>query len=204
MTESIENAILSKIKKAKRGTVFFTTNFLSFGSTDAIRKALQRLVNKGEIDRVALGMYTRPEISKRFGKLATSIESIARAIARRDRVTIIPTGDYALNKLGLSTQVPLNVVFISSGMPRKIKMGKTTILFIRASPKHTATVGPLSSLAIQAMRVIGKDKITKEEIKRIQEVLSKEKKTKLLHDMALAPEWMRIIIRPVLNKMNNV
>jgi Family of unknown function (DUF6088) len=203
MLESTENIILSKIKKAKRGTLFFATNFLYLYNEQAVRKALQRLTNKGEIDRVAFGIYSRPRISKLLGKQQTTLEEIARAVAKRDKTTIVPTGDYALNKLGLSTQVPTNVTYIINGMPRKIKVGKAFIVFIRASPKHTATIGPISGLAIQAMRTIGKNNITNNEIARIKEVLTKENPHKFKHDFALAPEWMKIIMRPILNQIAN-
>jgi Family of unknown function (DUF6088) len=198
MAESIEIQILDRIKKAGRGVLFFTDSFMSYGNAKAVSKALQRLVKAGEIERVAAGIYVRPIIDTVIGKVSTSVEDIAKAIARRDRARIVPTGAYALNRLGLSTQVPLKVVFLTDGAARKIKIGNTSITFKKTAPKNVATVGEISQLAIQALRSIGKEKVSADEIKKIQQVLGKEKKSKLEHDIRLAPAWIREIMKPVL------
>lgn len=200
MTETIENRILVKIKKAKRGTVFFIADFVSFGAGKTVNKTLERLVDSGELLRVARGIYTRPQISKLLNTTLTpSTETIAKAIARRDRARIIPTGVYALNVLGLSTQVPMNAVYLTDGAARKVKIGKQTILFKKTTPKNLATIGEISSLAIQALKVIGKDNVTPEEQEKIIALLKKEEPTRLLHDIRLAPEWIRSIMKTALN-----
>lgn len=203
MSKSIEIQILERIKKAGRGVLFFTESFVSYGSTEAVKKALQRLANSGELDRVATGIYVRPVIDSVIGKVSPSIEDIAKAIAKRDKARIVPTGVYALNRLGLSTQVPMNVVFLTDGSARKIKIGKRSILFKKASPKNVATVGEISGLAIQALKEIGKEKVLDKEIKHIQELLKKEKPTRLEHDIRLAPAWIREIMKPVLKSIGN-
>lgn len=201
MAESLEKQILGRIKKAGRGVLFFTDSFMAYGNAKAVSKALQRLVKAGEIERVAVGIYVRPIIDTVIGKVSTSVEDIAKAIARRDRARIVPTGAYALNRLGLSTQVPLKVVFLTDGAARKIKNGNTSITFKKTAPKNVAAVGEISQLAIQALRSIGKEKVSADEIKKIQQVLGKEKKSKLEHDIRLAPAWIREIMKPVLNLM---
>lgn len=201
MAESTENRIINKIKKAKRGTVFFIDDFVSFGETKTVSKILERLVAKEEILRVARGIYTRPEESKLLGTVLTpSTETIAKAIARRDRARIIPTGIYALNVLGLSTQIPMNVVYLTDGAARKIQIGKRTILFKKTAPKNLAAIGEISSLVIQALKVIGKDKITTEEQEKIIAILKKENPTRLQNDIRLAPEWIRKIMRTALSE----
>lgn len=203
MPESIEIQLLKRIKKAGRGVLFFTESFVSYGTTEAVKKALQRLTNSGELDRVATGIYVRPVIDSVIGKVSPSIEDIAKAIAKRDKARIVPTGAYAINRLGLSTQVPMNVVFLTDGSARKIKIGKRSILFKKASPKNVASVGEISGLAIQALKEIGKEKILDKEIKHIQELLKNEKPTRLEHDIRLAPNWIREIMKPVLKSMGN-
>lgn len=203
MPESIEIQILDRIRKAGRGVLFFTESFVSYGSTEAVKKALQRLTNSGELDRVATGIYVRPVIDSVIGKVSPSIEAIAKAIAKRDKARIVPTGAYALNRLGLSTQVPMNVVFLTDGSARKIKIGKRSVLFKKASPKNVATVGEISGLAIQALKEIGKEKVLDKEIKHIQELLKNEKPTRLEHDIRLAPAWIREIMKPVLKSIGN-
>jgi len=200
MPESIEMQILDRIKKAGRGVLFFTESFVSYGSTEAVKKTLQRLTNSGQLDRVATGIYVRPVIDNIIGKVSPSIEDIAKAIAKRDKARIVPTGSYALNRLGLSTQVPMNVVFLTDGSARKIKIGNRSVVFKKASPKNVATVGEISGLAIQALKEIGKENVYESEIKHIQKLLKNEKPTRLEHDIRLAPAWIREIMKPVLKK----
>jgi CO dehydrogenase/acetyl-CoA synthase epsilon subunit len=88
MEFSIENRVLNQIKKTKRGTLLFGQNFVSQGSSDAVRKSLERLVKKDEIERVATGIYIRPEIDPIVGKVPPSIESIVKAIAKRDKARV--------------------------------------------------------------------------------------------------------------------
>jgi hypothetical protein len=203
MILGLEIQILNRIKKAGRGALFFTENFIAYGNAEAVKKALQRLTNSGELERVAPGIYVRPQIDSVAGKLTPGIEAIAKAIAKRDKARIIPTGIYALNRLGLSTQVPLNVVYLTDGAARKIKIRNRTINFKKTAPKNLAAFGEISGLAIQALRTLGKDKATNEEINKIQQVLKKEKPTFLEHDIRLAPTWIREIMKPVLNQISN-
>ncbi|MDR0874310.1 MAG: DUF6088 family protein [Prevotellaceae bacterium] len=191
-----EIQILTKIKKARRGALFFTDNFSDFGKPDTIRKALERLVKSGEIDRVASGIYVRPQMDTVVGKVMPDIEDVAKAIARRDRARIVPTGDYALNRLGLSTQVPMNIVYFTDGTARKIQIGNYTIVFKKTAPKNVAAIGKISRLVIQALRSIGKENVTEAEIKHIQKILKNEQPTHLEYDIRLAPAWIREIMKP--------
>ena len=145
MAESIEILILDRIKKAGRG-VLFPDSFVAYGNAKAVSKALQRLVKAGEIEWVAAGTYVRPIIDTVFGKVSTGLENIAKAIARRDRARVVPTGVFALNRFGLSTQVPLNVVFLTDGAARKIQIGITRITFEKTTPKNVAAVAEIGWL----------------------------------------------------------
>jgi len=194
MSKSIEIQVLDKIKRNPRGTLFFVDNFAKIGNTKAVNKALERLVKSSELERVATGIYVRPVIDDYIGKVLPSIEEIAVAIAKRDRATIVPTGSYAMYKLGLTTQVPLNIVYYTDTSARKIKIGKQTITFKKASSKNLSFVGKISTLAIQALRTIGKDKATDEEIKQINKILKNENPKHLQHDIQLAPVWVRKLI----------
>jgi hypothetical protein len=191
MSESIEIQVLNRIKRSPRGVLFFVDSFVNIANSKSTNKALERLVKSGEIERVSQGIYVRPVIDNYIGKVLPSIEEIAVAIAKRDRATIIPTGSYAMYKLGLTTQVPLNIVFYSDTSARKIKIGKQTITFKKASSKNLAFVGEISTLAIQALRTIGKDQATAEEIKQIKNILKNENPKHMQHDLQLAPVWIR-------------
>jgi len=199
MIESTENKVIEKFKKAKRGTVFFTDDFLRFGTAKNISKTLERLVDKNEITRVSRGIYTRPEINKQLGiTLSPSTETIARAIARRDRARIIPTGQYALNVLGLSTQIPMNAVYLTDGAARKITIGKRSILFKKTTPRNLAAIGEISGMVIQGLKALGKNELTEDETSQVVAILKKEKSERLRHDIRLAPEWIRSIMKTAL------
>lgn len=201
--QSIDDKVIAKIKKAKRGSLFFTEDFLSFGSAKAVAKALERMVEKEEVFRVARGIYARLEKDPILGLLKPSTEAIAQAIAKRDKARIVPTGILALNALGLSTQVPMNVVYLTDGAKRKIDLGKRKILFKNTAPKNLSAIGKISSLVIQALKEIGKDNCTENEIQIILKQLTKEEPYRLEHDIRLAPEWIRVIMRQALNTSKN-
>ncbi|MBC7749969.1 MAG: hypothetical protein H7Z76_15590 [Methylotenera sp.] len=201
--QSIDDKVIAKIKKAKRGSLFFTEDFLSFGSAKAVAKALERMVEKEEVFRVARGVYARLEKDPILGLLKPSTEAIAEAIRKRDKARIVPTGILALNALGLSTQVPMNVVYLTDGAARKIDLGKRKILFKNTAPKNLSAIGKISSLVIQALKEIGKDNCTKNEIQIILKQLTKEEPYRLEHDIRLAPEWIRVIMRQAINTSKN-
>jgi hypothetical protein len=196
--QSIDDDIYIKIRKAGRGSLFFTEDFLTFGSAKAVSKALERLVKKEVISRVARGIYTRLETDPILGPVRPGTEAIAEAIRRRDKARIMPTGAMALNALGLSTQVPMNVVYLTDGAARKITIGRRKIIFRKTTPKNLAAIGKISGLVIQAMKEIGKDQLTESEIATIINHLAKEEPSRLEHDIRLAPEWIRIIMRKAL------
>jgi len=195
MSLSLEKQIINKIKKARRGSLFFIEDFLRFGSSKSISKALERLVENNEISRVARGIYSRLIVDPILGEIKPSTKSIAKAIAKRDKARIIPTGALALNALGLSTQVPMNVVYLTDGSARKINLGKRKIVFKKTSPRNLATIGQISGLVIQALKEIGKDNITVDETQIILKHLSNEDPFRLNNDIRLAPEWIRVIMR---------
>lgn len=203
MLQTLEIQILKKIGKARGGTLFFVESFVNIANAKAAGKVLERLVIKGKLKRLTTGIYYRPEIDPVIGYLTPGIEPIAKAIAKRDKARIVPTGTYALNRLGLSTQVPLNVVYLTDGAARKVRIGNRVINFKKTAPRNLAAIGEISKLAIQALKAIGQKKVTEEQIKKIQQLLKKEKPTHLQHDIRLAPEWIRKIMLPVLKEQSD-
>lgn len=201
--QSIEKQIEKSIKSKAKGSLVLPDDYLSYGSSEAIRKALDRLEDKKIIIRVAHGIYVRPKISKLIGPLTPSAEEVAEAIAKRDRIRTVPTGSYALNALGLSTQVPMNIVLLTDGSPREIKIGKRTIKFKKTTPKNLLAKGKISRLVIQALKEIGNSKVTEEEEQKILTLLKKEDEKDLKHDIALAPVWIQKIMKRALEKEEN-
>ena len=192
--QSIEKQIEKSIKSKPKGTLVLPDDYVSYGASKAIQKSLERLADKQVIVRVAQGIYVRPKISKLIGALVPSAEEVAEAIAKRDRIRTVPTGSYALNALGLSTQVPMNIVLLTDGSPREIRVGKRKIKFKKTTPKNLLAKGKISRLVIQALKEIGNGKVTAEEEKKIIDLLKKEEVKDLKHDIALAPVWVQKIM----------
>jgi hypothetical protein len=205
MSKSVENKIVEKIKNHKRGKIFFADDFALLGSSDSIRQALQSLQKSGLLVRVATGVYCYPKINKfewlDEKYLLPSIDEIAHAIAKRDKIRIVPTGEYALNALGFSTQVVINVVYITDGAPRRIKVGEGKgILF-----KHTSEIRRLSfnsellMLIDSALREIGEGKVRLHELKIIKEKLKYITQKDIDRDIDLMPIWVREIVLKLWN-----
>jgi hypothetical protein len=200
---SIEDKIVAQIAALPKGELLLPVDFQELGSSEAVRLSLFRLEKKDFIVRVAQGIYVRPKESSLIGKLTPSAEEVAEAIAKRDRIRTVPTGSYALNALGLSTQVPMNIVLLTDGSTREIKVGKRTIKFKKITPKNLLAKGRISRLAIQALKEIGNGKITAEEEQKILGLLRKEEVNDLKHDIALAPVWIQKIMKKALTDGKN-
>ncbi len=190
----VENKIATVLKSLPKGSVLFVDDFLDYGNPESVKKALLRLKEKEILVRLAHGIYLYPKVDKELGILFPSTEDIAEAIARRDKARIVSTGVQALNKLGLSTQVPMKVVYLTDGATRTVKVGKRTITFKNASPKNLMAKGEISGLIIQALKTMGQSKVNDEIIKKIQILLEKEKTENIMNDASLAPTWIKNIL----------
>ena len=200
--QTTDDKILTKIKKAKRGSLFFIDDFITFGNSKTVAKALERLEKNGEISRVARGIYAILEQDSIIRELQPSTEKIAEAIRKRDKARIIPTGSLALNALGLSTQVPTNLVYLTDGSARTVDLGKRKIRFKKTAPKNLSAIGNISGLVIQALKEIGRENVTDPEIQIILSHLKNEELHRLQHDIRLAPEWIRVIMRKAIIEKN--
>jgi hypothetical protein len=200
---SVVEKIINRIEALPKGELFLPIDFSDFGSSEAVRISLFRLEKEGAITRVAQGIYVRPKESSLIGPLTPSAEEVAEAIVKRDRIRTVPSGSYALNALGLSTQVPMNIVLLTDGSPREIKLGKCTIKFKKTTPKNLLAKGKISRLVIQALKEIGNGKVTLEEEKKILELLRKEEIKDLKYDIGLAPLWVQKIMKKALTDCQN-
>ncbi len=198
--KSVESKIVEAIKKISKGVLIFPEDFQELGTSEAVRLALHRLEKDTTITRVAQGIYVRPKSNKYIGNLIPSAEEVAEAIAKRDRIRTLPTGSYALNALGLSTQIPMKIVLLTDGSPREIKVGKRTIKFKKTTPKNLSAKGKISKLVIQALKEIGLNNQTPIEEERIIELLKKEDPKHIMHDIKLAPVWIQKIMKRALDK----
>lgn len=201
---SVLKQVESILKRKKPGEILFILDFLEISDYDTVRKSLQRLTEKGLLIRLSKGIYYYPKHDKMLGLIYPSAEQIAVAIAKRDKSRIIPTGSYAMYRLGLTTQVPMNVVYLTDGSARKIKTGKQSIVFKKTSPKNLSTKNQLSSLIIQGLRAIGKENMTQTNILKIEKIISDSKEMNALYnDILRAPVWIQKIVLEILKKIEN-
>lgn len=196
--ESIETKILERIRKCGRGNLLFASDFIRYGEQKSVNKALERMMKDGLILRISHGIYYYPKIDKvlGLGVLYPTLEDIAEGIAKRDKARIIPTGLYALNRLGFSTQIPMNVVYLTDGFNRKIKLyNGTNIQFKRTSPKNFAFHSQLAMLLTFAYKSLGKENVTPEIMKQSKAILEKENRQVVEQDYKLMPAWVSSIIK---------
>jgi len=191
----ISNQIKTEILSKQKGKIFFLEDFAKFGNKNVVRQTLFRLCNDKFLVRLSAGIFLYPKTDKYIGVIYPSIEEIAKEIAKREKARLIPTGVYALNALGLSTQMPMRVVFLTDGTPRIINIeGKASIKFKKTIPKYLALRGKIMTLVIFAMKEIGQKQISDEHLSKIKKALEKEKKENIEHDIKLAPEWIASIL----------
>ena len=201
--QSTHQQILTAILSFERGKIFFPEQFDYIGNSDSIRQALSRICKDGVIVRVSKGIYLYPIIDSELGLLYPSVDAVAKAIAQRDKARIIPTGAYALNRLGLSTQIPMNVIYLTDGISRKIRIGNQVITFKQTAPKNFSFKGEMTPLVVSALKEIGKDAVTNKEMEQIQKMLRFEKKEIIVSDAYIAPRWITNIILSLINELKN-
>jgi hypothetical protein len=195
----IEHVILRR----KGGELIFPTDFRGKGTEDAIKKALSRLTQKGVLKRLAHGIYYIPKIDPVLGELHPGAEDVVKMLAKKEKIRVRPAGAFALHQLGLTTQVPTKLVYITDGHPRLFKLGKMQIKFKATTPKKLSTIGKISSLVIQALEEIGTDNVDAKTESKLYELLIKEVPRKLKHDLALAPAKVNDYIVKLLKKQVN-
>ena len=163
----IINIIKSRIQAAQNGTLFFNNSFPEFDD-EYVGQILSDLAKDGIIHHLSRGVYLKTE-ETRFGLVYPPIEDIAEAIARRDNAQVIPTGATAQNILGLSTQVPMNAV-------------------------NFAVKGRYTSLIVQALKSIGEESFSEEDLIHIQDIILRHPEPDTIEqDLAVMPSWIRKI-----------
>ena len=195
---SIAKTINSRIAEYLPGTIFLTGDFSDVASNVTARKTLGRLCQKGEIRRIMDGVYEKPVYSNLLKEyLPTDPESVAYALARYYHWDIAPCGDVALNKLNLSTQVPVVWSYISDGPYREYQLDHITISFKHRTNRDISHMAAITVMVIEAIKSLGKDNITDETISILKNVLSEKDKETVLRESASSADWIYTTIKEV-------
>jgi len=197
MMKSIDDKIVSMIYGHGRGFVFTPKLFSSLGDPRVVGTALTRLSRKGTIRRLARGLYDYPRKHPDLGLFSPSIDDVANALKGRDATRLQPSGAYAANLLGLSSQVPMKVVFLTDGPSKSIKLGKMEIVLKRTTPRNMATAGRISGIVIQALKHLGQKNVDESVSQLLQQRLSDADKKHLAKDLQYAPAWIARVMRTI-------
>lgn len=190
--------ILSRIESMAKGEVFIISDFSDLADEATVRKALSRLEEDGKIRRIMRGVYENPKFNDFLGEyVKPHPDKIAKALARNYGWTIVPCGDTALNMLGLSTQVPAVWLYVSDGNYREYTCGNFVIRFKRTTNKEISKISFKTALVIQAIKALGKDKITGDVIEKIRSLTTDEEKEQMFVEAKYATAWIYDVIKEI-------
>jgi hypothetical protein len=195
-------SILRRIRGHGRSWIFMPSDFLDLGSENAVKKALSRLSREGKIRRLARGLYDYPRIHKRLGLLSPNPDDVAAALAASTGSRVQISGARAANLLGLTTQVPAQLIYLTDGKARRVKIGGQTIQLRNARPSKFPGAGTPAGLAIQAMRAVGPTVDREVLLQQLSKALSDADKTELLKLRKFVPRWAQDILRQMEGTMN--
>ena len=198
MARGIYTEIKKRIELAKQGTVFLTSDFTDIATATTVRKCLGRQVEEKNIRRIMDGVYEKPVYSKLLKEyIPANPDAIAYAIARGFRWTIAPCGDVALNKLGLSTQVPVVWSYISDGPYRKFSWDNIMLSFKHRANREISFMSETTTLVVEALKTLGKERIDDSIILSLKNRLPEAEKKKMLEEATGVSEWIYAVIRKV-------
>jgi len=186
--------ILDRVKAGGPGAVFTSKGFGALGNRAAVDQALSRLARAGKIRRISRGVYDLPKTHPALGSLSPDPDAVAKAIGDQAGYRLQPTPARAANALGLSSQVPAQIVYLTDGSSRKIKVGNQVIRFKHAGPKALLGAGTPAGVALQAIRAFGPDHLTADVIEQLRRSLPPDAKTGLRKLACHAPQWTALAI----------
>ena len=198
MVDDVQTAIRDKIVRTGRGRVFIAKDFLDLGSRDAVDQALSRLAKTGDIQRLGRGLYQDPQMNKRLGiSVAPDADEIADALGRQTGCRVTPSGAFAANQLGLSTQVPAKPVYLTDGRSRQVKVGNSVFTIKHVAPKELPVGSRMSATVFQALKHLGKDAIDDRAIARLRRLLPAKARQELLRDARYTTDWIGALVRMI-------
>jgi len=185
---TLPTSILSHAQSLPEGGVVSPREFLHLGSRAAIDQALSRLTREGKLLRVARGTYVTP-VSSRFGTRAPASEKVVHAMAAQYGDVVTPHGANAANALGLTRQVPIREVYLTSGRTRTLKLGRSEVT-VKHAPRWMLALGSgQAGAAVRALAWIGPNHV-RESLTALRRTLSPSEWQALTCARAALPSWM--------------
>jgi hypothetical protein len=191
---SLPDRIYARVIKRGYGWVFTPADLHDMGTPRTVGVALTRLVRRHRIRRLTRGIYDLPVHHTELGRIAHSVEGVARSIARRDGIRIQPSGAYAANLVGLSDQVPMRVEFLTDGRYRRLRIGRQEIVFKHTTARNMASAGKKSGLIIQALRHLGQRFVDGKAKSTLSRQLDSTDRAELLRNRRFAPAWIAAVM----------
>ena len=190
--------IRERILSSEDGTIFVASDFADIADTTTVRQSLQRLYKSGILRRIIRGVYEKPKYSRLLDEyVATDPNMVAKALARSYHWTIVPSGNTALNLLGLSTQVTAVWSYISDGPYKNYEWNSTKLEFKHRTNKEITGLSYMTSLVIQALKTLGKTNVSQDVIQTLTAKLSEEEKQACLNEATEATDWVYDTIRKI-------
>lgn len=176
------------------GKPFAANALRGFASTENIRQILSRLVQAGELQRVARGIFVKLNNLSNLKEQPPSALEIAKTLTQSTGETIAIHGAEAARQLQLTTQVPMRLVLYTNGNTRTLKLANRTIRLKHVNPSRLIEPGTTTGLAISALRYLGREQVTTETIHNIRQRVSTEEFEKLFKLVEHMPAWMANIL----------
>jgi hypothetical protein len=184
-------AIRRAVARTPVGQPFASKSMFAKGGQAAVQKALSRLVEAGALRRMANGIFVRPETSRFVvGDVPPDTMKVVQVIAARSGAVAQVHGAHAAVQMGLTTQLPVNAIFQTSGPSRKINVGKQVIRLQRASPRKLVLAGRPAGVALTALWYLGKAEVQSTTFAQIEQKLGPAEFNALIGVRAQMPAWM--------------
>ena len=199
---TISQIVEKKYKKTKDKSLLFASDFSDYNQ-DYISDLLSVYTRVGKLVRLANGVYLKTTITK-FGPVYPSPTEIAEAIARRDHAQVLMSGLAAENYFGLSTQVPMKIVFLTNGSARMLTVGNTTIEFKRGVPRNFAFKDKTMATLCLALKSIGNGHVTDEQKTVLKNFLYDYiQEHDIKSDLKLMPQWIQKLFNELIKDIGS-
>ena len=189
---SLREQIIEQVAGEPEGAVFKANTFAQLGARAGIDKALSRLAADGQLIRICQGVYTAP-VETRFGSRPPAIEKVIPSLEHLWGVRIVSSGGSAANLLGLTTQVPVRQVFLTTGGAHRLRLGESTVELQEARDWRMAAPNTPAGNAVRAIEWMGPAEV-EQSVAAVCERLEAEDLNELAGIQSSLPEW---IARPV-------